>query len=90
MSAKASYFGKRFNVEHFVKYPFLHSEVDAISRLFSKTYITGKENLVVIRVGRNGHLLPSKPCKNCSTILTSLGFKSVYYSIEDEIIRGDL
>lgn len=86
---KALYFGSKFNAQHFVKYPFAHAEVSAIGKLWGKQHITGKERIVVIRVGPSG-LLDSYPCSNCSTILRAIGFNKVYHSISGDVIESNL
>lgn len=37
-------------------------------------------DIVVIRSGPHGNLLPSKPCSLCTNILRRLGVRYVYYS----------
>lgn len=90
VNAKAYYFGKRFNVPQFVEHAFRHAEIDCIARLWGKRMITGKETLVVLRVGKSGRLLPSLPCKNCRIVLNALGFTEVYHSIFGTIIKSEI
>ncbi len=87
---KARYFGQRFNVPQFIKFSFPHAEIDCIGRLWGKRVITGRERLVVIRIGNSGRLLQSKPCSSCSTILRAIGFKSVFHSVEGSVIESEL
>lgn len=79
-SNKAFKFAKKFNVEHFVKYPFIHSEIDLISRLWGKYYVDSKIKMVVIRLSRDGSIKNSKPCKNCISILAALNVHQVWWS----------
>lgn len=88
-SMKARYFANRFNIEHFKKYSYIHAEVGAIGKLWGKQVITGKERVVVIRVGKTG-LLNSYPCVNCSAILKSIGFNSVFHSTPKGVIESAL
>jgi cytidine deaminase len=89
-NAKVKYFGDRFNVEQFKKFHYPHAEIDCISKAWSKYHITGKERLVVIRIGKAGDLLNSLPCSNCKTVLSALGFSSVWHSISGDVIESKL
>lgn len=86
---KAKYFGVKFGAEHFVKYPYIHAEISAIGKLWGRQQITGKEKCVIIRVGKTG-LLDSYPCFNCKTVLSALGFSSVWHSISGDVIESKL
>lgn len=70
---------KRFGAEKHVKYPFIHAEVDAISKAWGKTRICKKHTLVSIRLNRHGELRISKPCHDCGIILSALGLRVVYF-----------
>jgi len=89
-NSKALYFGNRYNIQKFKKYKMIHAEISAISKLWGRLEITGKEKIVVIRIGKSGLLLNSLPCKDCTTILTALGFKSVWHSVENDIVESEL
>lgn len=82
-SGRARYFGKRFSVSHFVDFPFIHSEIDAISKLWGRRRITGKEKLISIRLNSKGKLMNARPCKNCSIILSALNLTRITYSISE-------
>lgn len=82
-SGRASYFGKRFSVSHFVDFPYIHSEIDAISKLWGRRRITGKEKLISIRLNSKGKLMNARPCNNCSIILRALNINRIFYSIND-------
>jgi cytidine deaminase len=74
------YFAERFNIEKQKKYPYMHAEISAIQKVWSKVYIDNSVSIVVLRLSRNGTLQNSKPCKGCSTILTALGIDDVCWS----------
>jgi deoxycytidylate deaminase len=91
-SSKALYFGKRFNLPHLVKYPFIHAEIDAVSKLWGKHRIEGDEKVVVVRLKKSGTsatarkiLVPAiaKPCENCYNVLSALGIKKVWWTNEN-------
>ena len=79
-SAKALYFAERFNIEKQKKYPYIHAEISAIQKVWSKVYIDNSVSMVVLRLSKNETLQNSKPCKGCSTILAALGIDDVCWS----------
>lgn len=88
---KAIYFGKRFGSKHTIKYPFIHAEIDAISKLWGRYHITGSEKLVIVRYRKEGSsgqlrksIVPalSKPCSNCNNIISAIGFRKVWYTTD--------
>lgn len=81
-SAFAYHFGHRFGLEHNIKHPYIHAEIDAISRLWGKRYIGPRLTMVSLRLNKNGEYRRSKPCANCSKILNSLGIKVIYFDEE--------
>lgn len=81
ISAKAFRFGNMFNVSKMKEFSYIHAEIDAISKLWAKKYISGREKLVVIRIGNSGKLFNSKPCDSCSKILSCLGLNKIWYSV---------
>lgn len=76
---KAAYFAKRFNITHWKSFPYLHAEISAISRLWGKYYIQGKEKMVVVRLTKSGTGL-AKPCENCLLVLSALNLCEIYYT----------
>lgn len=69
------------------KYPFIHSEVDAIKRA-PRGIDLSRCTLVNFRVARESdELLMSKPCLSCSRLLDSYGFRHVYYTINNELVK---
>lgn len=80
---RALYFAQRFNVPHIRQYPWLHSEISAISRLWGRHHIDGSERMVVIRTNKFGELHNSKPCVHCTTVLQALNINKVWYSGQD-------
>ena len=87
-SGRALKFAKKFNNTQAIKYPFLHAEVDLISRLWGRFYINSKLKVVVIRLNRFGELQNSKPCTNCSSILNALDVNKVWWSTAKGKIKG--
>jgi len=79
-SGKALKFAKMFNTPKTIKYPYLHSEVDMISKLWGKTRVDNGLRVVSVRINRFGNLCNSKPCKSCSTILDALGVSDLWWS----------
>lgn len=73
--------GRKFNIEHWMKYPFLHAELSAVSKHWNNEQITGKEKLVVVRFDKRGRLALAKPCNGCQTFLKAVGITDVYYSM---------
>lgn len=91
-NAKALYFGKRYKLPHLTKYPYVHAELDAISKLWGKRKIDGSERVVVVRFKSSkiekfnkNFVLPAlaKPCDNCYTVLCALGINRIYWTTED-------
>lgn len=79
-SAKAFYFAKRFNTPNKIKYPYIHAEVDAISKVWGKTFINESFSIVSLRFTKDGKLNNAKPCKDCQSVIRSAGIGSVYWS----------
>lgn len=81
--AKAYRLGQKFNIKKYKKYPYLHAESYLVTKLLSRyDKIDTSWKIVVLRIGRSGRILLSKPCCNCQKILDSLGFNMVYWSID--------
>lgn len=79
---KAKDIGDRFGIKKFQDYPYLHAEIDAISKLWGKYYIDGSETLVVVRLHKNGKLAIAKPCVHCMPVLEALNIKKIYWTSE--------
>lgn len=77
---KVLYFGERFNVDKFKKYPFIHAEIDALAKCWGRYEIGKSHTMVVIRIDRNGRLNNSKPCPNCSQVLQGIGLENIIWS----------
>ena len=76
--------GENFNLEKYKEYPYYHSESRLISKLLDKyNTIDPNWSVVVMRINRKGLILGSKPCKNCSKLLSAVGLTNVYYSTDD-------
>lgn len=61
---------------------FLHAEMDAIVKCINRygLEILKKSDLYVVRLGRKGQLLNSKPCDGCESAINFYGLKNVYHS----------
>jgi len=79
VSHKALKFARLFNNSRQIKYPYLHAEIDMISKLWGKCDL-GSIKVVVIRLNRSGDLQNSKPCANCSAVLNALGVENIWWS----------
>jgi deoxycytidylate deaminase len=80
--------GQKFNVEHNKKFPYIHAEIDAISRLWGKTHIGPRMTLVSLRLDKHGEYRRSKPCVHCSKVLDSLGLTVIYFDEEFKCKRN--
>ena len=60
----------------------IHAELDAViklGKLLDKPDFSCY-TMIVLRVGKRGEAMYSKPCPGCAHLLTNLGFKAIYYS----------
>ena len=73
-------FAKRFGIKDWLSHPFVHAELDAISKLWGKYHIDSSLKFVVLRFNRFGQIKNSKPCSNCKKILNALDVVEVYWS----------
>ena len=81
MSTKAFRIGKRFNIPKYLEYPYVHSESHLISKLLDRyNSIDPNWRVCVLRINRQGLILGSKPCVNCSKLLNAVGLNNVYHS----------
>lgn len=87
MNAKAKRIGQKFNVQTYIDFPFLHSETNLICKLYQEYgYIYSGWKMVVIRIGRSGKMMMSKPCENCHTVLNKVHWnENIYWSIDDHL-----
>lgn len=79
-NAKALYFGKRFGVEQFKKYSYLHAEIALLSKFWGKFHIDENLSIYLVRLNKNGEEQNSKPCKSCQTVLNALGVSEVFWT----------
>ena len=80
VSSKAFKFAQRFITKKQLVYPYLHAEIDMISRMWGKTRVDGSIKVVVLRLNSNGKLKNSKPCRSCSSILEALNVDDIWWS----------
>ena len=81
ITAKSYHMRQRFNVCS--QYPYVHAEVDMLSKMWGKYHIDNRLRVVVIRLNKKGELRDSKPCSKCSSILDALNVTKVWWSIND-------
>lgn len=80
--------GEDFNLPKYKEYPYYHSESRLISQLLNR-YNTIDPNwtICVLRINRQGLILGSKPCENCSKLLNAVGLTDIYWSVEGNIFE---
>ena len=90
MNAKAKRIGQQFNVKTYIDFPFLHSETNLICKLYKEYgYISSGWKMVVIRIGRSGKMMISKPCDNCRSVMNSVKWTSnIYWSVDDRLFSN--
>mgnify|MGYP003394809941 CR=1 FL=1 len=86
-NAKALFFAKRFGIKRKIEFPYIHSEISGICKLWGNYHIDGSVKFVNVRINRFGELKNSKPCDDCSTVLTALGINEIYYSTNEGFIK---
>jgi hypothetical protein len=76
--------GEDFNLPKYKEHPFYHAESHLISKLLDR-YNTIDPNwtICVLRINRKGLILGSKPCENCSKLLSAVGLNDIYYSTDN-------
>ena len=89
-SGKALRFARMFKTHETIAYPYLHAEIDLISRLWGKIHIDNNVRIVVIRLNRTGQLQNSKPCKSCRTVLDALSVEDVWWSTKEGVTNGKI
>lgn len=76
--------GEDFNLPKYKEHPFYHAESHLISKLLDRyNTIDPNWSIVVMRINRRGLILGSKPCENCSKLLSAVGLNTVFYSTDD-------
>ena len=86
-SPKCVKMGQTFNSSYFKEYPYVHAEIDAISKLWGRTNICSSLSMVVIRLNIRGELMESRPCQHCMPVLAKLGLtKKLFYSSKGRIV----
>lgn len=81
-SPKELFLAKKFGLKKRLRFPFIHSETDAIQKLWSKTRIDSSIKLVNVRLNKFGQLKNARPCDECRIILNALNITDVYYSTD--------
>lgn len=84
-SPKAIYFGKKFRTPRKIEFPFIHAEVDCISKAWSRVHIDSSYTLVSIRLNRWGEFRLAKPCDDCWAVINGLGVRDVYWTTDEGI-----
>lgn len=90
MNAKAKRLGEKFNVQEYIDFPFFHSETNLICKLYQEYgCINSGWKMVVIRIGRSGKMMISKPCSKCQTILDKVYWTdNLYWSVDDRVFSN--
>jgi hypothetical protein len=83
INAKAFRLAKKFNIEAYQQFPYLHAETDLISRLWGKHYIDSSLKVVILRLNKRGELRNSCPCEKCSKIMSALNINDIYWSTDN-------
>ncbi len=81
-SAKAYRLAKRFNIEHWQKYPFLHAEADLLLKLDEK-YHSKRTTILSLKINRHGRFRLAKPCYKCQIALDALSLTKIYWCLSD-------
>lgn len=66
--------------EHDYQYPMQHAELSAITRFDGKIEELRKCTLINVRINKEGQVLYSRPCKNCTRLLKAFSLNDVYFS----------
>lgn len=82
-SPKVKRLAQRFGISHFQKFPFPHSEIDLLSKLWGNYYVDESLRIINVRINRHGYLRYSKPCSNCTEVLRALNVTEVWYTTGD-------
>jgi hypothetical protein len=89
-SGKALRFARMFKTPKTITYPYLHAEIDLISRLWGKIHIDNNIKVVVVRLNKTGQLQNSKPCKSCGDVLNALNVENVWWSTNEGMTDGKI
>lgn len=60
----------------------IHAEADAVIKARGKVDLTGCK-IYVARLGKNGKIGLSAPCKVCTAILQAYGIKKAFYTVDE-------
>ena len=81
-------FAQKFNVPDMIKWPYMHAEIDAISKLWGRYHINSSLKTVVLRINNRMQLKPSMPCNRCMPVLSGLGLdKRLWYSDNKKVVK---
>ena len=69
--------------KHGYKYPFIHSEIDAISKFPHKISLLCKCDVYNVRVNKKGLVFLAKPCSFCNMMLRSFKPRSIWYTTSE-------
>lgn len=83
INAKALKLARKFNIEAYQQFPYLHAETDLISKLWGRHHIDNSLKVVILRLNKRGELRNSCPCEKCAKIMTALNINDIYWSTED-------
>lgn len=83
VNAKALKLAKKFNIDSYQEFPYLHAETDLISRLWGKHYIDNSLKIIIVRLNKRGELRNSCPCEKCNKIMSALNITEIYWSTDN-------
>lgn len=86
-NAKALFFARRFGLKRRIEFPFIHSEISGVQKLWGKYHIDSSIKLVNVRINKFGELKNSKPCDDCYAVLHGLGIDEIYYSTNEGFVK---
>jgi len=82
-SPKIIKLGRMLGLPELIKYPYSHSEMDAISKLLGKERLDSSIVMVNIRLTSKG-LRNSRPCKKCQDVIRPFGINRIVYSVDND------
>ena len=84
---KALIIGRQFGIDHFKEFPYIHAEMDAISRVYNQYDFSGKETLVIVRLNSKFELRMAKPCESCSEVIRAVGITKIWYTNNERFVN---
>lgn len=87
-NGRVIFFANKFKVPEMKRFPYIHAEIDAISKLWGRHHIDSSLKTVVIRINKDYDIRNSKPCDRCNSVLNQLGLtKKLWHSTDKQIVK---